>query len=203
MSGYKIKDIVGHKFGSREIISRGDNSKCGSVRWLMRCECGKEGYATTASLNRVIYPKCMSCARKEHDGRGTQLYNSWHALRVRANGTGNAYNRLAYAHVDVCDEWSDFIVFKEWAMNNGYKEGLSIDRIDNAKGYHPNNCRWATPSMQVRNRGVTKLNEEAVKVIRYCRNVLGYKLKRIGHAYGIDTSYVSAIAMNKVWKESI
>jgi transcriptional regulator with XRE-family HTH domain len=60
----------------------------------------------------------------------------------------NYKNHIYYANyggrgITVCDEWSkSFVVFKKWALENGYKDGLSIDRIDNDKNYEPNNCQW-------------------------------------------------------------
>jgi hypothetical protein len=54
--------------------------------------------------------------------------------------------------ITVCDEWHDFKRFYEWAIATGYSDSLSIDRIDNTKGYSPDNCRWATPQEQTDNR---------------------------------------------------
>ncbi len=62
--------------------------------------------------------------------------------------------------ITMCDEWmNSFIVFRDWALANGYKENLSIDRIDNSKGYYPENCRWATSKQQNRNKDNLKYIE--------------------------------------------
>lgn len=58
-----------------------------------------------------------------------------------------------YEHVSVCSEWSDsFSKFVYWALTNGYKDNLTIDRVDNMKGYEPENCRWATIQQQADNK---------------------------------------------------
>lgn len=54
--------------------------------------------------------------------------------------------------ISVCEEWKQFELFQKWATENGYTDDLSIDRIDNEKGYSPDNCRWITQSEQSRNR---------------------------------------------------
>ena len=61
-----------------------------------------------------------------------------------------------YRHCTICDEWLNFANFARWAMENGYRKELTIDRIDNEKGYSPDNCRWVTRVVQNRNRRMTE-----------------------------------------------
>lgn len=67
----------------------------------------------------------------------------------------NPKNRKVYydRNIKLCEEWkSDFIPFYRWAIENGYSDELTIDRIDNEDGYSPSNCRWVTQTEQQRNR---------------------------------------------------
>lgn len=66
-------------------------------------------------------------------------------------------NRRDYQHygargIRVCDEWHDFEIFYQWAMSHGYRQGLTIDRVNNNSGYNPGNCRWISPKGQAQNR---------------------------------------------------
>lgn len=71
------------------------------------------------------------------------------------NPKNDNYHLYGAKGVSVCDEWKDFSEFSKWAMANGYADNLSIDRIENDKGYFPENCRWATPQEQTDNRDCT------------------------------------------------
>ncbi|MCF6777856.1 hypothetical protein L3V83_14910 [Thiotrichales bacterium 19X7-9] len=82
------------------------------------------------------------------------LYCVWTDIKKRCNNhNSKIYKYYGERGIKVCDEWSnDFKIFYDWSMLNGYKQGLEIDRIDNDKGYSPDNCRFVTTSINLRNR---------------------------------------------------
>lgn len=84
----------------------------------------------------------------------TRLFNIWVNMRQRcSNPNWTDFHRYGGRGISVCSEWNDdFKSFKRWAVKNAYKENLSIDRIDNDKGYCPENCKWSTAKEQARNR---------------------------------------------------
>lgn len=83
----------------------------------------------------------------------TKLYGCWAAMIQRCTNPKNKNHKYYYDKgITVCDEWLKFENFYEWAINNGYKEGLSIERKDNSKGYCPENCTWITMQEQARNK---------------------------------------------------
>ena len=95
-----------------------------------------------------------------------RIHRIWSNLRERA-ACPPCYKRRKdikyYAHVTVCDEWQEFPPFYFWAILTGYSDYLSIDRKDWRKGYTPDNCRWATPSEQNKNRRMTEAWREACR----------------------------------------
>ena len=89
--------------------------------------------------------------KEKHPYFGTRLYNIWGLMKQRCNNPNNfAYKWYGERGITVCEEWNNnSLEFCEWAMNNGYKEGLELDRIDNNKGYSPDNCHWVTKSENI------------------------------------------------------
>ena len=85
-----------------------------------------------------------------------RLYYIWHGMIDRTEFIG-IEDYKHYANIRVCAEWYNFAVFREWAINNGYTESLTIDRINNSGNYEPDNCRWATMTEQARNRRTSRL----------------------------------------------
>lgn len=96
--------------------------------------------------NKTGYKHGMSKAR---------IYRIWVGMK---NRTCNKFDERYYDYgqrgINLCEEWKSFVVFKEWALSCGYKQGLTIDRIDNERGYCPDNCRWITREMNSKNRRI-------------------------------------------------
>lgn len=95
----------------------------------------------------------------KHGMVGTRIYNIWKDMKRRCYcKTRKDYSRYGGRGITICDEWlHDFQAFFDWAMVNGYKDDLTIDRIDSNKGYSPDNCRWATIKEQDNNKRNNRL----------------------------------------------
>lgn len=91
---------------------------------------------------------------KKHGLSGTKLYSVWLTMKQRCqNSNCRGFKWYGAKGVKICQEWEhDAGAFCDWAKNNGYKEGLTIDRIDPAGDYTPENCRWISMQKQQRNK---------------------------------------------------
>ena len=98
---------------------------------------------------------------KTHGGTGTRLYRIWKNMKARCyRKSAREYGNYGGRGISICEEWKDdFLSFRKWALSNGYKESLTIDRIDVNKDYKPSNCRWITNKEQQNNRRDNRIYE--------------------------------------------
>jgi len=161
MGRRQIIDITGVRFGRLVVIERsGNNSK--PVKWNCKCDCGNNVIVTGNNLKNGHTRSCGCLARENSKNRATKhnmcesrLCKEWYRMLERTRNTKWAEaHRYALRGITVCDEWKNsFDAFRDWALANGYDDSLSLDRIDNDKGYSPDNCRWANRVVQCRNKG--------------------------------------------------
>lgn len=156
----KYKDISGQKFGRLTALHRLHNTK-GKTKWLCVCDCGNIKEIMLTHLCSGATKSC-GCYNKEqcktkftkHGKRYSRLWNIWEHIKQRCYNINNKdFNNYGARGIAVCDEWRDnFQAFYNWTINNGYKDNLTIDRINVNGNYEPNNCRWIPNEKQARNR---------------------------------------------------
>lgn len=146
-----MENLVGNKYGKLTVIAF-DKKQGTMAKWLCKCDCGNIKSVRGDHLKSGEIRSC-GCMAKANPLRQTKLYKTWMAMnaRCKSNDTKIKTNYKDKG-IAVCSEWKDFLVFYDWAINHGYEEGLTIDRIDNSKGYCPENCRWATMKVQSINK---------------------------------------------------
>ena len=160
----RYKDITGKRFG-RLVAQKYAYTDQGhrTAVWLCKCDCGKNVYVRSDSLNGGT--KSCGCLQKEkvsvsgaisnlkHGKYKHRLYNIHQGIKARCfKPACPAYKNYGGRGITMCDEWKKyFMSFYQWAVQNGYKDNLTIDRINNDGDYCPDNCRWVDHKTQGRN----------------------------------------------------
>ena len=176
-------------------------------------KCGFCGTDFKANTYAIIQGKTKSCgcyqkrraseSTKTHGLIETRLYRIWADIKSRTlNINTKGFNDYGGRGITICDEWkNDVKSFYDWAITNGYLEGLSLDRIDNDGNYCPENCRWTTPTIQARNQRVCKNNKSGYKGVAFRKDNNNFRVtitvnKKGIHLGHFKTAVEGAIAYN-------
>jgi hypothetical protein len=156
-NGKKYDDISGQRFGRLIAIKRVESNKKYQSRWLCKCDCGSEVVVYAYCLKNGNTKSC-GCLKKELDWKhgmtGTRIYSIWVSMKMRCfNEHDCHYKDYGNRGITVCEEWKNsFESFYDWSIANGYKDNLTIERIDVNGNYEPSNCKWITNKEQQRNK---------------------------------------------------
>lgn len=192
----RYENLEGKRFGNLKVLNFEGVNKNQKATWLCKCDCGNTKTIIAGNLKNG---KSISCGcvqkdilrnnRKTHGKSNTSLYKLFSGIKRRClNKNDSNFNNYGGRGIEICEEWlNDYDSFYSWANENGYKEGLSIERIDNDKGYNPNNCKWIEMSEQSKNRRCNKYIEingdiktisEWARLVGIDRNTISRRLKR-------------------------
>lgn len=173
----KYIDLTNQKFGRLTVLHYINNGT-----WLCKCDCGNTKEVKGRNLRDGITKSC-GCLYKTHGKSHDRIYHIYYAMKDRCyNKNNRRYKDYGANNITVCNEWLDnFMNFYNWAINNNYRDDLTIDRIDNNKGYSPDNCRWVDIDTQIANRRNTKFvtyKGETKTLAKWCE-ILNLKYKKI------------------------
>lgn len=204
-------NLFGQTFGRLTVIKESHKDKNRHYHWLCLCACGNEKVINGELLKRGDSKSC-GCLHKEiasangktgtHYGSYTRLYKIYKGIKNRCNNIKDkAYERYGKKGIVICAEWSDFEGFRVWSLTSGYNDTLTIDRIDNSKGYNPENCRWVTSAVQGQNRSTCLTVEQVLEIKRLLS--LGLAHKAIAKQFNRTEDTIGRINRKKAWSNVI
>lgn len=165
----KVIDLTGQRF-NRLLVIEPKRLKNGKFAWKCQCDCGNVVVTQGAQLKNGHIKSC-GCYKNDiarqrctkHGFSRTKLFYVYQGMHSRCEKTSHKmYERYGGRGISVCEEWSGkdgFINFYNWAIENGYKERLQVDRINNNGNYEPSNCRWVTCYENLMNKSNTLFYE--------------------------------------------
>jgi len=210
---------IGKRYGRLTVIAEGERRVCpsGKSRRVAKCQCdcGEIIGVSIWSLNSKTKPtlscgcltiEMMKITKTKHGLINHPLYRKLMGMKKRCyNPKYGQYHRYGGRGIKVCEEWlNDFMSFYNWAMANGWEDGLEIDRKDNDGNYEPSNCRFVTSQENTHNRRTSKLNWEDVHNIRNAK-LLNPETKNteLAKTFEVSRRTINNILNNERWREAV
>lgn len=161
-------DYSGRQLGGLLVLRRSEQNLGGKPAWVCKCTCGRTTVISSSALRQGQKScGCQAGVRSctyvpsilKHTNQNP-LYRRWRGILYRCGSmSATGYSRYGARGIDVCPQWKDsYEAFAQWALQSGYSPDLEIDRIDNEKGYSPENCRWVSHKVNSRNRSARQSN---------------------------------------------
>lgn len=168
------------------------------------CDCGNNIEVCVHDIKKGVVKSC-GCfhPNKTHGLSKHPIYQKWKGMTDRCYDNKNSnYHRYGGRGITICDEWrSDFKLFYEWAINNGWEDGLEIDRQNNDGNYEPSNCRFVTTVVNTRNTSIVKTTIQRARHMRILYFVGKRSQSEIAYLYGIKQTAVSRLLNNRRWND--
>lgn len=155
-----MRDLTGTVKGNITVINLARRDDRGNDFYGCQCTCGKYYESSGSNILRLKGVGCKECMHKalrksklKHGETDTRLHTIWMHMITRCEKEKSAdYHLYGARGIKVCSEWHDYVTFRDWSVNNGYRDDLTLDRKEVNGDYEPSNCRWATSIVQNNNR---------------------------------------------------
>ena len=210
MIRFDLNNYLNKEFGCYKVIDYSHYDKDKKLNFI-KVICNKCGNIKYISSNRLKTSKhlyCNNCKDKSRIVKNSRLHRIWSNMKTRCyNPTSNRYYCYGGRGIKVCDEWlNNYKSFQSWALNNGYNDNLTLDRINNNKNYEPNNCRWATYKQQLNNSSrnrIVEINGNKKTITEWCDyyNIPYYIINNRINKYGweIERAFTTPIKKEKLF----
>lgn len=154
-----MSNLCGLRVGDFVVLNVDHVDQYRHIFYKCRCDCGNIFIKRDDIIKNAKHKACNNCQRHRvdmisHGKSNTKLYRIYYGMKERCyNSKNKEYKNYGGRGIIVCDEWkNNFILFYNWSVENGYKDGLQLDREDNSGNYEPSNCRWVTPLVNSNNK---------------------------------------------------
>lgn len=204
----KLNELTGKKYGRLTVLERSGSTAQNKASWRCRCDCGNEVIVVGSHLLNGNTQSCgcyksdrTSERKRSHGKSRTRLYHIWKNMRQRC-GNPHKPDYLYYGGrgIIVDERWEDYSSFEKWAVENGYRDDLTIDRINVNGNYCPENCRWVSMTEQARNmsknriityNGESHCLAEWAEILGISAKVLGQRVNRYG--WSVERAFTTPV----------